>query len=497
MTGEKNQANIREIGLIDLITEILLHWRGIIVLMLIGGILFAGYSYKQSYDVAEAQKAKLEQMEAELAENESVEEADKQWLEEQLSDTQINNVKTAIDYEKLYEDKMNYQAYTLSVNIDPFNVPKGDVTFLIESDDMQNTYNIQKVYEDMVTSAAFAEYIDKECELTFSASSTVGLERSSYDLTEGCNIVRVVVYNDEEKTCQQIVDTIVSYVMTQKELLSETLGEHEVSVLEQSVGTIAMPDYVNVQKNFTAEVMSLRSSIIMAKEAFSDEEWRYYNYLTTGKATENPDVDKEEEVKTAISMETIQEPGVSVKYVILGMLLFVFGYVFVIFVKYILNNKLRPNDSLADLYDLPELGHLSVSESKKRMFACVDTTILSLRERNKRKFTEEEAINMATVAIKMAVQKTADKEVYLVGCDMKNQTADICEQITKLLAKDDIQVKVLDNVLYNAETMSCLANAHSVVLVEKAGSTLYDEIQKELELMARQDITVLGGIVVG
>ena len=34
------------------------------------------------------------------------------------------------------------------------------------------------------------------------------------------------------------------------------------------------------------------------------------------------------------------------------------------------------------------------------------------------------------------------------------------------------------------------------VLVEKVGSTLYNEVAGELELLKRQDITVLGGIIV-
>ena len=35
-----------------------------------------------------------------------------------------------------------------------------------------------------------------------------------------------------------------------------------------------------------------------------------------------------------------------------------------------------------------------------------------------------------------------------------------------------------------------------VVLVEKAGSTLYNEIASELALLKRQEITVLGGTIV-
>ena len=35
-----------------------------------------------------------------------------------------------------------------------------------------------------------------------------------------------------------------------------------------------------------------------------------------------------------------------------------------------------------------------------------------------------------------------------------------------------------------------------VVLVEKADSTLYAEVARELELLRRQDIAILGGIIV-
>ena len=64
------------------------------------------------------------------------------------------------------------------------------------------------------------------------------------------------------------------------------------------------------------------------------------------------------------------------------------------------------------------------------------------------------------------------------------------------MEKENISVKILDNVLYDADMMGELEEVKGVVLVEKAMSTLYDEIVGELELVSRQGITVLGGIVV-
>lgn len=51
-------------------------------------------------------------------------------------------------------------------------------------------------------------------------------------------------------------------------------------------------------------------------------------------------------------------------------------------------------------------------------------------------------------------------------------------------------------MLYDTAAMEQLNTMKGVVLVEKAGSTLYEEIAKELELLARQGITVLGSVVV-
>ena len=64
------------------------------------------------------------------------------------------------------------------------------------------------------------------------------------------------------------------------------------------------------------------------------------------------------------------------------------------------------------------------------------------------------------------------------------------------MGKESIAVNILDNVLYDAESMEELESAKGIVLVEKAMSTMYNEILRELELVSRQGITVLGGIVV-
>jgi hypothetical protein len=105
-------------------------------------------------------------------------------------------------------------------------------------------------------------------------------------------------------------------------------------------------------------------------------------------------------------------------------------------------------------------------------------------------------MELAVAAVKIAVVKNSLDHVCLMGCNLAEGAGNVCESIKQALEKEDIAVTILDNVLYNAEAMEKLENEKGVVLVEKAGSTLYDEVAKEIELLTRQDIAVLGGIVV-
>lgn len=192
----------------------------------------------------------------------------------------------------------------------------------------------------------------------------------------------------------------------------------------------------------------------------------------------------------------ITPPGVSLKYVIIGMFLGAVAYAFVIFLRYVLNNRLRSTDNLQALYDIPQLGQIPDEPKGKKLFGFLDKWLLALRYWGRRKFTEEEAMNLAVVAVKMAAGKNGLAEICFIGCDLKGRTLESYQRMKDMLSKEKIETQILDNVLYNVESLEKLGNAKGVVLLEKAGSALYTEIAQELEVLRRQDIRVLGGIIV-
>ena len=161
-----------------------------------------------------------------------------------------------------------------------------------------------------------------------------------------------------------------------------------------------------------------------------------------------------------------------------------------------MNNKLKATDRLDDLYDIPQMGVIYCEQGKRKMFGFVDKWILSFCYRNQHWFSEAEALKLAASAIKIAAQKRSLDSVYLIGSELKGSTLEDCDKIKNILAESKISVRVLSNVLYDAEAMEKLQDVQYVVLVETAGATLYTEIADELCLLSRQNIQVLGGVVV-
>ena len=151
------------------------------------------------------------------------------------------------------------------------------------------------------------------------------------------------------------------------------------------------------------------------------------------------------------------------------------------------------SDELQNLYHIPQIG-VVVKDSKKKFI--LDKWVDDLRHYGKRKFDAEQSMELAFAAVKIAAVKNKLNTICLMGCNLEAGAGSVCENLKTALEKEGINVTVLDNVLYNAESMEKVEAMTGVVLVEKAGSTLYNEVANELALLKRQDIAVLGGIIV-
>ena len=163
---------------------------------------------------------------------------------------------------------------------------------------------------------------------------------------------------------------------------------------------------------------------------------------------------------------------------------------------YVVNNRIKSEDPIEKLFKVAVIGVIPSIYENKRVFGFVDKWIISLRDRNKRVFSVDEAISLIVSRVKIQSSKDKVSKLVFVGCDLGKNVPVIPESMAEKLNSADINTSVLDNVLYDPENNEKLGKMDGAVIIEKAGKTLYSELTEEIELLKRQQIRLLGCVIV-
>lgn len=476
----------REIKLWELLIDMMLRWRIIFIWMAVGAVMAGSFSYVRSH------YASID--EGQISGQDLIQ--DPADLEKQLTDLQMQNVNYVIDYESVYRDKLAYQKKSLLMKIDANCVQRTDMTFYVDAENWRSAAGIEKAYEDLIQGGELGAYAADRIhgETAAGISEVVSLARGSGSLAEGTNSFRINIIHYDKAVMRDIAKTVICFFEEKHDQIEEVMGKHEIVTANQSEAEVADMGILERQKNSIDDIASMETAILQYKDAFTAEEQQYYNVMIK-ESVESSTADLKEEQQNSAESGNKVSSGISIRYVLLGMFLGAFIYIFVFFMGYVFNHKLSASDSLQDLYGIPQLGLIPHQQESRKPFGFVDQWILSLRDSGGRRFTKDEAVQLSAAAVKMAAVKKGTGKICLVGCGLTGQALEVCEVIRDELAKEGIRAEILNNVLYDAQAMYSLEGAGAAVLVERAQSTLYSEIARETELFARQGITILGGII--
>ena len=493
----KEKMKEREIDLLDLIADILSHWRGLLMALVLGAILMAVFSYASSYKSTQSVQ---QQEEKDVVVDEVTIEEQRAQLSEKLNDSQLTAVLTTVDDERECLLKNEYIQKSFYMQLDPLHVAQEELIYNIQGKDENGAQRLGTIYRGIISGVGLYDWVEQQTgmeaayvrELIFvSVDSSLTLSNGDPVTIGGSDSLKIVISGKDAETCEKIAEAVKTYVEQQQEKLSSKLSSHELLLISESSGTIMSIDVMNRQVDYRNAIYNLEATIAAAKAGFSEDQKQYYallmkeNGLEDITDVEQDDVEEEQPVTAS--------PAVSKKYVVLGAVLFAFVYAVILCMGYIFNSRIRVNDELQDLYGIPQIG-LVVKDSKKKLF--LDKWISNLRHYGKREFTAEQSMELAFATLKIAAVKNGLNNVCLLGCNLGAGADKVCEGLKAALEKEGITVTILNNVLYDAEAMEKLGTVKGAVLVEKAGSTLYNEITGELELLRRQEIVVLGGITV-
>ena len=481
----------REIDLLDMIADILSHWRGMIMALVLGAVLLGGVGYMRSFQTAQSA-----QQQESVVQDEATVQAQLSRLEQSLDDKSRAMVLTAVDDEKEYDLKKTYSENSIYMQLNPLQTIQTELIYQVQTADGLMDGQLGALYTSLLNNVGLYDWVAQQTGIDagyvgelISAETVSSLTIPNKEMSLGTNCVKVSILQSDAEACQKLAEAVKTYISEEQKQLNNELGQHALVLVSETTGSVMNKDLMDEQIKCRNEMASLQSTIATAKADFTEEQKQYYELVTWEEAEQS-----EQPAQNVTAEENpVPTPTVSKKYVLLGAVLFAFVYAVVICMVYIFNTRLRESDELQSLYGIPQIG-LVVRESGRKVF--LDKWVDSLRHYGKRKFTAEQSMELAFAAIKIAAVKNGLNNICLMGCNMSAGADKVCESLKAALEKEQISVSVLDNVLYDAEAMEKMDAMQGAVLVEKAGSTLYNEVAGELELLKRQDITVLGGIIV-
>lgn len=484
----------REIDLLDMIADVLSHWRGMIVALVLGAVLLGGVSYMRSFQTAQSA-----QQQGSAVQDEAAVQAQLSQLEQNLDGKSQAMVLTVVADEKEYDLKKTYSENSIYMQLNPLQTVQTELIYQVQTADVNKDGQLGALYTSLLNNVGLYDWVAQQTGIEASyvgeliSAETVSsltiqskTEKLQQEMSLGTNCVKVSILQPDAEACQKLADAVKAYMFEEQKQLNNELGQHALVLISETTGSVMNKDLMDEQIKCRNEIASLQSTIATAKADFTEEQKKYYELLTW-EEVEQPaqSVTTEEESKPT--------PAVSKKYVLLGAVLFAFVYAVVTCMVYIFNTRLRESDDLQSIYGIPQIG-LVIRGSGRKVF--LDKWVDSLYHYGKRKFTAEQSMELAFAAIKIATVKNGLNNICLMGCNMSAGADKVCESLKAALEKEQISVSILDNVLYDAEAMEKMDAMQGAVLIEKAGSTLYNEVASELELLKRQDITVLGGIIV-
>lgn len=484
----------REIDLLDMIADVLSHWRGMIVALVLGAVLLGGVSYTRSFRTVQ-----IAQQQEPVVQDEATVQTQLSQLERNLDAKSQAVVLTVLDDEKEYDLKKTYSENSIYMQLNPLQAAQTELIYQVQTADVSMDGQLGALYTSLLNNVGLYDWVAQQTGIEagyvgelISPEPVSCLTIPSKEMTLGTNCVKVSILQSDTEACQKLAEAVKAYISEEQKQLNNELGQHVLVLVSETTGSVMNKDLMNDQIKCRNEIASLQSTIAATKADFTEEQKKYYELLTWEEAEHSEQPEQPAQNVTA-EENPVPTPAVSKKYVSLGAVLFVFVYAVVICMVYIFNTKLRVSDELQSIYGIPQIG-LVVRESCRKVF--LDKWVDSLRHYGKRKFTAEQSMELAFAAIKIAAVKNGLNNICLMGCNMSAGADKVCESLKAALEKEQIGVSVLDNVLYDAEAMEKMDAMQGAVLVEKAGSTLYNEVAGELELLKRQDIRVLGGIIV-
>ena len=208
----------REIDLLDMIADILSHWRGLLIAIVLGAVLLGAFSYTRSY----RNMQNMQNMQSQEAENTSedemaIEEKLAQ-LSENLDDSQLTAVLKTVDDAKEYALKKQYVQDSIYMQLDPMNVAQEELIYNIQEKDENGSQRLGTIYRNTLNSVGLYDWIEQQTGLeaayvgelvSVSVDSGLTLTNGEPLTIGGSDSLKIIIRGVDAESCGKIAEAVL------------------------------------------------------------------------------------------------------------------------------------------------------------------------------------------------------------------------------------------------------------------------------------------------
>jgi hypothetical protein len=280
-----------------------------------------------------------------------------------------------------------------------------------------------------------------------------------------------------------------SMVIKQKEILDSIIAMEKTII---GIEGVLSEEQKSIYRN------AIRSSDGEIKKVSLEEAQSEQMAIEKQKALAAAQASASQATTVAPVITEIKKPSVK-KYLLLGTFGGLFAVSFILALFYVMNGKLKVSEDIKTAFGCQVLEEISREvKYKNNLGGRIDS---ALYKAFYKKMTYDEAISLAMAKIRLTI-KSQNCNKLLVTNTYATEHGDnvIADLIRKVKGahenNTDFSVEYIDQVISNVNEIEKLNNMDCAVIIEKIGSSNFVDINKEIELLRKNNIKILGAVVV-
>jgi hypothetical protein len=430
---------------------ILKHWRRVLIISLVCGVIGSAF---YGVKIVRSLPAEKEQYEVDMENYENT----KVSLTQRLSNTStyLVNLNT-------------YSQKSVKANIDPFNEFRTTQNISIVADNPEQEHQLTQAYLSFV-----ADGLDYS-----SISASIGIDATYVEeliSAEGsfdADTVTVTVIGTAATQTEQISDLIAKQITNETIKIKAEYGEH--SLLNSACRTKNVSDSA-LLTSATGNILSINSVM---------------NTTLTQINTLNSAVTSQQSSINNLSIPTNPSASILSKIVKNFLLSFFIGLIatiIILLIKVVNSNLVLSIEDLTDAYHIPSLGVFPIQKNVKS--TKLDDVVYRLIDQSN---SEDEETELKKVDVTLQKYGEGCKTILLLGNVDKNRLDDFVKKLQ--VSMKDFRLISSNNINANADELKKLEAADSIILVAERNVSRLNDVDEIVETVNNWKKPIIGSIL--